>query len=154
LPRRTLLDLNVLIALTDYGHKHHEAAWQWFTSGGGDDWGICPLTESGFIRLMSSAAVRAETRARDQGAAIRQSVALLQYLSAYPGFHYWEITERESWVHVTAPLADRVTGHQQITDAYLLGLAIAKNGLLVTFDRGIRYLAGEKFADNLLVLNA
>jgi len=43
-------------------------------------------------------------------------------------------------------------GHQQVTDAYLLGLAVKENGVLVTFDRGIKYLAGSQFQRNLLVL--
>jgi predicted nucleic acid-binding protein len=39
-----------------------------------------------------------------------------------------------------------------VTDAYLLGLAIKESGILVTFDRGLRYLAGSEFSRNLLVL--
>jgi predicted nucleic acid-binding protein len=39
-----------------------------------------------------------------------------------------------------------------VTDAYLLGLAIREDGVLVTFDRGLRYMAGAEFSRNLLVL--
>jgi hypothetical protein len=35
---------------------------------------------------------------------------------------------------------DRIIGHQQITDAYLLGLAIRKKARLVTFDKAIAAL--------------
>jgi uncharacterized protein len=147
-----LLDVNVLIALTDRGHQHHQKAREWFTSSNKSHWGICPITESGFIRIMSNPVMREGTRLLDQAAAIQQAIAILQHLKAYPGFHYWEITESESWVRVTAPLTARITGHQQITDAYLLGLAIAKHGVLATFDRGLKFLAGAKFAQNLLVL--
>ena len=59
---------------------------------------------------------------------------------------------RESWVDLTARFAWRILGHQQVTDAYLLGLAIKENGALVTFDRGIKYLAGSEFSQNLVVL--
>jgi hypothetical protein len=53
---------------------------------------------------------------------------------------------------LTASFRDRIFGPQQVTDAYLLGLAIKENGVLVTFDRGLRYLAGPQFSRNLLVL--
>jgi predicted nucleic acid-binding protein len=33
-------------------------------------------------------------------------------------------------------------GHQQLTAAYLLGLAAHRHGVLATFDRGLRTLAG------------
>lgn len=81
-----------------------------------------------------------------------QSTTVLRDLCAHPGYSYWEITKRESWVEVTAPFAARITGPQQVTDAYLLGLAIKRDGVLVTFDRGLRYLAGDEFARNLLIL--
>jgi hypothetical protein len=59
---------------------------------------------------------------------------------------------KQSWVDLTVPFAHRILGHQQVSDAYLLGLAIKENGVLVTFDRGIKYLAGSEFSQNLLVL--
>ena len=61
-------------------------------------------------------------------------------------------TEADTWVAVTAPFAVRITGHQQVTDAYLLGMAIKENGVLVTFDRRLKYLAGAEFARNLMVI--
>jgi predicted nucleic acid-binding protein len=36
-------------------------------------------------------------------------------------------------------------GHQQVTDAYLLGLALRKKGKLVTLDRGVKSLARPPF---------
>ena len=57
-----------------------------------------------------------------------------------------------SWFELTASFAARITGHQQVTDAYLLGLAIKEDGVLVTFDRGIRYMAGPTSARHVLVL--
>jgi predicted nucleic acid-binding protein len=40
--------------------------------------------------------------------------------------------------------AGAISGHQQITDAYLLGLAISHGGVLATFDRGVLGLSGAK----------
>ena len=58
----------------------------------------------------------------------------------------------EGWAVTVEPFRARVFGHQQITDAYLLGLAVKEGGVLVTLDKGIRYIAGEKYARNVLVL--
>jgi hypothetical protein len=65
---------------------------------------------------------------------------------------YWYCPMDESWITLTARFASRVRGHQQVTDAYLLGLAIKENGVLVTFDKGIQYMAGAEFSQNVLLL--
>ena len=142
--RENLLDLNVLIALTDDSHQHHERARNWLESCGQESWGICPLTEAGYVRVTTNPA--AHTGART----LAKSAAVLKELSREPGYRYWPITE--SWAILTAPFADRIFGHQQVTDAYLLGLAIKEDGVLVSFDRGLKYMAGAEFSRNLLVL--
>jgi uncharacterized protein len=141
---RHLLDLNVLIALTEPAHSHYDRAHEWFNSSGKSDWGICPLTEAGFIRVTTNPAFRPVQRS------MGQAIAILQMLRAYPGYSFWAIAD--SWVTLTAPLAARISGHLQVTDAYLLGLAIKNNGVLVTFDKGIERLAGAEFSRNVLVL--
>lgn len=47
-----------------------------------------------------------------------------------------------------------ITGHRQITDAYLLGLAAHHDGKLVTLDRGISTFAppGSAWVDSLEVI--
>jgi toxin-antitoxin system PIN domain toxin len=144
MPEKFLLDLNVLIALTEPGHKHHQKAQDWFNSSRKDSWGVCPLTEAGFVRVTTNPAFHSGPRSMELAKAI------LQALKGYPGYWYWEIDE--SWVTLTAPFAARIFGHQQVTDAYLLGLAIKRQGVLVTFDKGIQYMAGEEFSQNVLVL--
>jgi predicted nucleic acid-binding protein len=83
---------------------------------------------------------------------LERAIEILQSLRSHSGYRYWPITQTESWVAVTARFAARITGHQQITDAYLLGLAIKEDGVLVTFDRGIKYMAGAEFSRNVLIL--
>lgn len=144
--RRNLLDLNVLIALTDSEHIHRKQAEMWFLSQGKESWGVCPLTESGFIRVTTNPAMRTAT------ITLEKAIAILQSFRAHPGYCYWPISNAESWIAVTAPFAARISGHQQVTDAYLLGLAIKDGGVLVTFDRGMRYMAGPKFSRHVLVL--
>jgi predicted nucleic acid-binding protein len=41
----------------------------------------------------------------------------------------------------------RLLGHQQVTDAYLLGLAINRGGVLATLDKGIAALTEPKGHD-------
>ena len=48
-----LLDINVLLALSDPLHIQHEAAHQWFAQEGKKSWATCPLTENGFVRIAS-----------------------------------------------------------------------------------------------------
>lgn len=143
--RKHLLDLNVLIALTEPGHEHYRAAQEWFVGSGHRSWGICPLTELGFLRLTTNPAYHPGPRT------LEQAVAILQALKGRPGYWFREIGE--SWVAVTAPFARRIFGHQQVTDAYLLGLAIKDDGVMVTFDRGMKYLAGTEYSKHLLILS-
>ena len=48
-----LLDINLLLALTDPMHVHHELSHQWFAKKGRKAWATCPLTENGFVRIAS-----------------------------------------------------------------------------------------------------
>jgi uncharacterized protein len=145
LPRPYLLDLNVLVALTDDEHPHYQQAQTWFHSVRQAEWGTCPLTEAGYIRLVANPA------AGFPEGSLKRAVEVLSAVTAQPGHRLWPMLE--SWTTVTAPFADRIFGHQQVTDAYLLGLAIKENGLLVTFDRGLKYLAGAEYSRNLLILD-
>jgi len=143
---RYLLDLNALIAFADHDHERHQAIQKWFLSSGKADWGVCPLTEAGFIRITTNPAYRPMARTT------AQATAVLADFATHPGYRYWPITEK--WTVLTAHFSARLFGHQQVTDAYLLGLAVRERGVLVTFDKGIRYLAGTDFSRNLLVLHS
>lgn len=142
--RKNLLDVNALIALTSIEHPHYAAAQRWFDSLADEEWGICPLTEAGYIRIVTNPASGPILRTFPMAA------AMLNDLAQWRGYFYWPILE--SWSTLTALFAERIFSPQQITDAYLLGLAIKRNGVLVTFDRGLRYMAGPEYSRNLLVL--
>lgn len=137
-----LLDLNVLIAFADEEHVHHKRVMRWFKAGGSRNWGICPLTEAGLVRLAANPKVGAFS--------VEQAIEMLVELAKVPGYRYWPMTGK--WVDMVAPFASRIFGHQQVTDSYLLGLAIKENGVLVTFDKAIQFLAGPQYAANVLVL--
>lgn len=139
-----LLDLNVLIALAESGHEHYNKAQDWFNSSRKGKWGVCPLTEAGFVRVTTNPAYRPGPRS------MQQAIAILEALKGLPS--YWYCGIEDSWVTLTAPFASRIFGHQQVTDAYLLGLAIKEHAVLVTFDKGIQYMAGAEFSQSVLVL--
>jgi toxin-antitoxin system PIN domain toxin len=136
-----LLDVNMLLALTDPSHIHHVLAKQWFGHGG-FNWGVCALSEAGFLRVTTNPKVRAHT--------LVQTSAILAAFTRFPGYRFWPMPS--DWATLAAPFADRIYGHQQITDAYLLGLAIKENGVLVTLDRAFKQMAGPKYSKNVLVL--
>lgn len=138
-----LLDVNVLIALSDPDHVHNQLVARWFAIEGQKNWGVCPFIEAGFLRLMTNPTVG--------GHSLDEVLATLSSAYRLPGFVFWPI--RYSWATLTAPFAGRIFGHQQVTDAYLLGLAIKENGVLVTLDSGLKYLAGAEHCKNLLVLS-
>lgn len=63
------------------------------------------------------------------------AVVLLSANLAHPNHEFW-VEDLSVPVAVEA-VPRKLQGHQQVTDAYLLALAIHHNGVLATFDRGI-----------------
>ena len=82
---------------------------------------------------------------------MEQVTAMLNRLKQRPGYHFQPIAA--DWHTLTAPFAKRLHGHNQVTDAYLLGLAIQQDLVLTTFDKALLHLAGEH-TGHLLVLEA
>ncbi len=129
LPKVALLDVNVLVALFDPAHIHHEIAHDWFADHRELGWATCPLTENGFLRT-------ALTVAR-----AREFVTVQELVDRFRTFR--SSGHHEFWADAVTLLDQRlfnielVRGHQQLTDVYLLGLAVKRRGVLVTFDRKI-----------------
>jgi hypothetical protein len=149
MPRKTILrrlkhlaDVNVLIALTDENHVHHKTVMRWYETAGRHSFGTCAFTEAGFLRIAANPKAGAHS--------IAEATDVLASLTNSPGYRFWPISD--NWASLATPFAERVFGHQQITDAYLLGLAVKEDGVLVTIDKAIRYLAGEEYRQNVLVL--
>ncbi len=124
--RRTLLDVNVLLALLDADHVDHTSAWSWFDGGVGAGWASCAITENGFVRIIS--------QPRYPGPiAPSQAVSLLAGARGGGDHAFWPCDV--SVLDATVVDATRVHGPRQLTDAYLLALAVAHGGRFVTFDR-------------------
>jgi len=123
-----LLDVNVLIALFDANHLHHETAHHWFGDHSRNGWATCPITENGFLRVISNPAYPGSHTT------LADAVQRLRIFRKSGGHTFW--TDSVSFCDgIFDPT--HVRGHRQQTDIYLLGLAASRGGRLVTFDRGI-----------------
>jgi toxin-antitoxin system PIN domain toxin len=125
---RSLLDVNVLIALLDADHAQHEHAAQWFARHAESGWASCPITENGCLRIMSNPRYPAPVPVSVVASLLREATATR--------FH-------EFWPDDASALDEgiidltRVHGPRQLTDVYLLAVAVRRGGRLVTFDSGV-----------------
>lgn len=139
-----LLGVNLLLALSDLMHVHHEAAHRWFAHRGHQSWATCPLTENGFVRIASHPSY--PNRPGDVGTVL----ALLRQFCAAAGHQFW--AEDVSIRDLLAPNA--VVTHAHVTDIYLLGLAVHKGGKLATLDRRIPIAAVQGGAEAIELIPA
>jgi toxin-antitoxin system PIN domain toxin len=129
MPRVALLDVNVLVALLDGEHVHHDAAHDWFAGARRRRWSTTPLTENGAIRVLSNPAYHA---AALTPTSIRQH---LQRFCSLDDHVFWP--SDVSLLDKDALTAHAAVTHRQLTDVYLLALAVKHGGCLATFDTGI-----------------
>jgi toxin-antitoxin system PIN domain toxin len=124
-----LLDVNVLLALAWSNHEQHEAAHAWCARQRRFRWASCPTTQSAFIRIsMQPAIVKRNLSGPD-------ALELLVQNLKRPGHEFW--IEDRPIEEVLGTFRARLVGHQQVTDACLLSLAIRHKGKLATFDQGV-----------------
>lgn len=130
-----LLDANVLIALSWDEHAAHERAGRWFAKHAADGWATCPITQSALVRTLSNPAFSAHALTpSDAGLVLQRNIEL-------PGHQFW--SDSISLGAALERMRARLTGHRQITDAYLVALAMHNRGRLATLDRGIAVIAPE-----------
>jgi toxin-antitoxin system PIN domain toxin len=124
--KRSLIDINVLIALIDPAHVQHDRAHDWFAASGKKAWATCPLTENGVLRIIGHA------RYPNSPGTPAVVAELLKTLCTLPGHDFWpdDITLLDAGRVDGSRLLDSV----QVTDSYLLALAKAHGGQLITFD--------------------
>jgi len=122
-----LLDVNLLLALSDPMHQHHHLAHSWFEQKGQLSWATCPLTENGFVRIAS------QPRYPNRPGDVPTVLTILRQFCQLAGHEFWA---------EDVPLRDMLLPNQiitpnQVTDVYLLGLAVHKKGKLATLDQRI-----------------
>lgn len=142
--KTALLDLNILTALLWPAHEHHEAAHRWFRARANARWATCALTQLGFVRIVSN-----PTFSRD-ALTPAEAVALLAENLTHAAHEFW--TESLQVPTAIKGMEPGLHGYRQLTDAYLLALADRRKGVLATFDRGLRALAGNTFGSALEIV--
>jgi uncharacterized protein len=142
---RSLLDINLLIALLDQNHAFHARAHAWWRKDR-PQWASCPLTENGVLRIMGSPHY---SKARQF--TVAELVTLLQTFTAGTKHTFWP--DSVSILDATRFDHGRILSSKTLTDIYLLSLAVEKGGRLVTFDQGMAASAvAQATPGNLLVL--
>ena len=122
-----LPDINILLALSDPMHVHHDVAHRWFTKTGRQAWATCPITENGYVRIAS------HPNYPNRPGDVSTVLAILRQFCAAEGHHFWAED-----ISITTLLgSDVILSHNQVTDIYLLGIAVHNGGKLATLDRRI-----------------
>ena len=125
---RALLDVNVLIALLDADHAFHDTAWNWLGRNQREGWASCPVTQNGCIRIMSHPAY-------PNTISVRAIAERLTEATRSQLHEFWP--DDVSILDANLFDLERVHGPRQLTDTYLLALAVRHEGRFVTFDRSV-----------------
>jgi toxin-antitoxin system PIN domain toxin len=138
-----LLDINMLIALFDAAHVHHSAAHAWMTKHRSLGWATCPITQNGCIRVMSQLNYPGHLP-------VAEIVRRVAAATSEKNHTFW--LDSISLCDPARFDSRRMLTSRNLTDIYLLGLAVEKGGRLVTFDRAIPARAVTKMKDPHLVV--
>lgn len=122
-----LLDVNVVIALIDTRHVDHDPAVNWFDRNAIEDWATCPIVENGAVRIVGN------PRYANSPGNPALAAAIVRELTALPGHTFWP--DDLSLVSHRLIDTNRVLTPGQITDTYLLALAVRNGGRFATLDR-------------------
>lgn len=139
---RALLDVNVLIALLDSAHVHHDQAVAWLQGNVEQGWASCALTQNGCVRIMSQPTYPNARSAAEIAQRLHEAVNS-------PLHAFWpdsvSLLDRDlfDWRHLLNP--------RQTTDAYLLAMAVRNGGVFVTFDHAIALQAVQGATSEHLV---
>jgi len=140
---RALLDVNVLIALFDADNSLHAQALRWFDENGEAGWASCPLTQNGCLRVMSQPGY-------PNCVPVNVMAERLREATSHSRHAFWP--DSLSLLDQRSIDPTRIHGPKQLSDVYLLALAVANGGRLVTFDKAIPTAAVAKAQKKHLVV--
>jgi uncharacterized protein len=120
-----LLDINVLLALLDPRHVHHDLAHQWFGERSDPAWATCPITQNGYVRIASQ-------QRYPNPVSCGEAASLLAKFTSQPAHCFWP--DAISLLDTSVCDPAKLLTPRQVTDSYLLALAVYNRGVLVTFD--------------------
>lgn len=129
---RALLDVNVLIALLDENHAHHATVSDWFSGHIEHGWASCPLTQNGCVRIVSQPRYPNALGVADAVMRLKDAVSTR-----------WHQFLQDDVSLLDDSVVDRrqLLGPRQLTDVYLLALAVAHGVRLVTLDKSVSVVA-------------
>lgn len=139
-----LLDVNVLIAMSWPAHVAHEKVQQWFGRHARAAWATCPFTQTAFVRIISNPAFS------PNALTTADAFQLLESNLKHSGHKFWP--DDLGVLEATRSFQSQIAGHQQLTDAYLMGLTLHRKGKLATLDSRMLGLLAEKRADVVIVI--
>lgn len=140
---RALLDVNVLIALLDSDHVSHAVAMGWFGEHARDGWSSCPITQNGCVRIMANPGY---PHPLPVGAVADRLAGACD-----DDVHeFWP--DEVSLLDPEVVDRARIHGPRQLTDVYLLALAVEHGGRFVTFDTGVPLAAVRKAKPKHLIV--
>lgn len=125
---RALLDINVLLALLDADHVDHLRAREWIATEIRHGWASCALTQNGFVRVISQPRYPSPVSALEAIERLRRATRTEHH-------EFWPCSI--SLLEEDRVNAGHVHGPRQVTDVYLLALAVERGGRFVTFDRSL-----------------
>jgi toxin-antitoxin system PIN domain toxin len=128
-----LLDVSLLIALFNPDHTFHDPAHDWFADRGHKGWATCPVTENGLLRVLGN------PNNRSNFVPVPDLADRLRRFCSAEGYQFWSAPV--SLLDAELFDLDQVRGYRQLTDIYLLGLAVRRGGRLATFDQRISLAA-------------
>ena len=140
---RALFDINVLIALLDADHPHHTWSARWLKTNARHGWASCPLTQNGCVRIMSQPGY-------PNAVPVREITQRLREATNHTAHRFWP--DDLSLLDTDAVDDNQIHGPRQVTDVYLLALAVKYSGRFVTFDGTIGLSAARGATDQSLVI--
>lgn len=129
---RALLDVNLLVALLEFDHVDHARARAWFEREAAAGWASCAITQNGYVRVVSQPSFPNRTTAA-------RAISRLARATSAAAHEFWPCDR--SLLDERLVDRSRVHGPNQLTDVYLLALAVSRGGRFATLDRKIALAA-------------